>query len=216
MTPVAAGGVARPFPRLIVVTDLTRLGAAETVTRFERLASAARSGTVMVQLRDKAHSARERLAFGRELARSCRRTGQLLQVNDRLDLAVLVGADAVHLGEAAVATEEARRVLPGALVTRACHDVARIAGVDADGVVLSPILAARKGRGALGIEALQKARALLDDGGRAGARLVALGGVDAARVAECFASGADAVGVVGAWLSGSVGELVAAAGIAPR
>jgi thiamine-phosphate pyrophosphorylase len=216
MTTAAAGGPVRPFPRLIVLTDLERVDAAETLVRFERLAVAARPGTVMVQLRDKERAARERLELGREMAALCRRTGQLFQVNDRLDLAVLLGADAVHLGEAAVATEEARRLVPGALVTRACHEVARVAELDADGVVLSPILTARKGRPALGVAALQKARELLARRGSPPTRLVALGGVDGAGATACFAAGADAVAVLGAWLSGSEEELVGAAGIARR
>jgi thiamine-phosphate pyrophosphorylase len=119
-------------------------------------------------------------------------------------------AEAVHLGEAAVTTEEARRIVGDrALITRACHDVGRVAELDADGVLLSPILAVRKGRGALGVEALQKARARLDAAGAGAPRLVALGGVDAAGARDCFAAGADAVAVLGAWLGplgGGVGE----------
>jgi thiamine-phosphate pyrophosphorylase len=207
--------IGRPFPRLIAITDFSRVGPAETLVRFERLAAAAAPGTVMLQLRDRERSSRERLAFGRELSALCRRTGQFLQVNDRLDLAVLSEADAVHLGESSVATADARRLIGSdRWITRACHDVTRVAEIDADGVVLSPILAARKGRAALGVEALQKARGRMDAGGGGERRLIALGGVDAAGARDCFRNGADAVAVVGAGLlEGGAGELLESVGI---
>lgn len=220
MTVAVGRGTPRAFPRLIAITDLARVGSAETLARFERLATAARPGTVMVQLRDRERPARERLECGRRLAEVCRKTGQTLQVNDRLDLAILLGAGAVHLGEASVETAEARRVVGADVwITRACHEVAKVAEVDADGVVLSPIMATRKGRPALGLPALQNARGLLERaGGDAGRpRLVALGGVDAAGGAPCFDAGADAVAVVGAWLSGpDPADLLDAIGIASR
>jgi thiamine-phosphate diphosphorylase len=205
----------RPFPRLIAITDLSRVGEAETLVRFERLTAVALAGTVMVQLRDRERPVRERLALGRELAALCRQSGQLLQVNDRLDLAVLLGADAVHLGEASVETEDARRLVGSDLwITRACHDVTRVTAIEADGVMLSPILAARKGRPALGVGALQIARQQLDAKGAGRARLVALGGVDAAQARDCFEAGADAVAVVGAALSEQgVERLLEGAGI---
>jgi thiamine-phosphate pyrophosphorylase len=202
MTPAAGGKTRPPFPRLIAITDLERAGASEMLARFERLASAARPGSLMLQVRDRERSASERLGLGREMAAICARTGQLLQVNDRLDLVVLLGADAVHLGEASVDTADARRVVgETALVTRACHDVARVTEIDADGIVLSPILAPRKGTPALGVTALQRARDRLNEVGKLETRLVALGGVDAAAARECFAAGADAVAVIGAWLT---------------
>jgi thiamine-phosphate pyrophosphorylase len=202
MTPAEGRGTKPPFPRLMAITDLERASAPEMLERFERLAAAARPGSVMVQLRDRGRSTRERLELGRGMAAICRRTRQLLQVNDRLDLGWLLGADALHLGEAAVRTVDARRVMGEAtLMTRACHDVERVVDVDADGVVLSPILRPRKGNPALGLGALQDARARLNAAGKAETKLVALGGVDAARAGQCFVAGADAVAVIGAWLT---------------
>ncbi len=148
-------------PRLVAITDLSRASRSETLDRLERLSSAASPGTVLVQLRDLGLSARERLAFGRELLAVCRNTGQYLAVNDRLDLVEVLDADAVHLGEASVTTPDARRLLGARFLTRACHDPSRVAELDADGILLSPILAARKGRSALGVEALKVASAAL-------------------------------------------------------
>jgi thiamine-phosphate pyrophosphorylase len=188
-------------PRLIAITDRSKASEPVTLERFERVAYAAQPGSVVLQLRDRELPARERLAFGRALRALARRAGQLFQVNDRLDLARLLAADGLHLGEESVSTADARRLLgEDAFVTRACHELAGVARDDADGVVLSPLLAPRKGRAALGLAALGRARALLS--ARAEERLLfALGGVDADTAGACLAAGADGVAVIGAVLT---------------
>jgi thiamine-phosphate pyrophosphorylase len=159
----------------------------------------------MFQLRDRELSGRERWAFGRELGALCRAERQWLEVNDRSDLAVLLEADALHLGEASVAASDARRVVGGRMfVSRACHDpgVALEAGVDA--WVLSPIFERRKGRGALGSGALSALVARCGDA----ARVFALGGVDPRHAGESLRSGAAGVAAIGSVLTASEPELL--------
>ena len=194
----------RVAPRLIALTDRTVASAAVTLERFERLGRLARPGTVMLQLRDRELSARERLAFGRELGALARSTGQRFQVNDRLDLARLLAADAVHLGEGSVAAADARRLVgDGAFVTRACHapDAATEEGVDA--WLLSPVFAARKGQEPLGLGILggmhARWRAAAGSPERPG--VYALGGVNAENARACLDAGAAGVAVIGAVLS---------------
>lgn len=214
MTAGADGGSATAAPRLIAITDFSALGAAETLRCFEALMASARPRTVMVQLRGRTLAARELVALGRDLVGLCREEGQLFQVNDRLDLALLLDADAVHLGEASVNTSDARRLVGSRFLTRACHDPGAAAGVDADGLLLSPILAPRKGRDALGVEGLERARRALTEAGRV-SLLFALGGVDPEGAGRCLRAGADGVATVGATQSETSGlELVAALGIA--
>ncbi len=192
MTP----GDPRPRPLLIAITDESRSFAEP----FAALIEAARPGTVAVQLRHKAASGRDRLRMAQELRELTRRSGQLLLINDRLDVARMVGADGIHLPEGGVAAVEARRLLgPDALVTRAIHPHAGAtlsasdveAGLDA--VVLSPLLAARKGRPALGLRELERIAAALRP-----IDVYALGGIDAATAASCVAAGAAGVAVLGA------------------
>ena len=200
-------------PRLVAVSDQSVAGATATLERFGEIARLARPASVAFQLRDPELGARERLDFGRALVALARDAGQLVLVNDRLDLALLLGADGVHLGESGVETADARRLLgEGALVFRACHDPVAARTVDADAVLLSPVLEPRKGRPALGLEAIGRARAAA--AGRAVA-IFALGGVDAARARECLSAGAEGVAVVGALLGRVQGPaLVRALGIA--
>lgn len=116
-------------------------------------------------------------------------------VNDRLDLAQLLAADGVHLGEGGVETARARGLFASAFVVRACHVPERVAEVDADIVLLSPILAERKGNLPLGVVGLATAAARLCAVNRA-SKLFALGGVDAEGAARCLAAGASGVAAI--------------------
>src|SRR6201999_3645794 len=122
--------------------------------RVERALSLARPGSVLVQLRDLELPVRERLALGERLLARCRLHGQWLSVNDRIDLAILLGADGVHLGEGGVEPRRARELMPEAFISHACHDVTDVAVKESDAAVLSPIAAERKGRAPLGTDAL--------------------------------------------------------------
>lgn len=203
------------LPALIVITDVARYGPERTFERLLPLLAAAVSGSVMVQLRDRALSASERLALARELRKVTRSHGQLLCINDRLDLALVVGSDAVHLGEHSVTPVEARALVGSRfLITRACHDpdhLTRVSGAHA--CLLSPVFSARKGNPALGFGALERARQqlLLND---AGQTLYALGGVDADAARRCVRLGVG-VAVVGAVFDAvEPSELLDALGIA--
>ncbi|HET9933858.1 MAG TPA: thiamine phosphate synthase [Polyangiaceae bacterium] len=185
--------------RLVAITDLEELPGAKVVERWERLAGLAVPGRVAIDLRGPRAAARSLLELGAALARVARSQQQLLIVNDRLDVARLLAADALHLREDSVTSGEARQFCPGVPILRACHRPADVALVDADAVLLSPILAARKGNAALGVEALREARARLD--AQAGSvRLFALGGIDAAGAPNCIDAGAHGVAAIGAAL----------------
>jgi len=189
-------------PRLIAITDRTVATAAATLARFERLARAARPFTVLFQLRDHDLSGRERLEFGRALRALSAAEQQCFQVNDRCDLAVLLGADAVHLGERSVSAAEARKVVGAELyVSRACHDPEGELERGVDAWVLSPIFGERKGRAPLGVEGVHRlAERCRTAGGGGGGAVFALGGVTAEDVSECRKSGAWGVAAIGAVL----------------
>jgi thiamine-phosphate pyrophosphorylase len=183
-------------PRLIALSDTIRCPEPLLLERLDRLAAAARPGTVMLQLRDRQLSDRGRIALGRRLCEVARRHGQLFAVNDRSDLARLLGADALHLGEASIVPSEARRIVGDLWLSRACHDPRSASPEGADAILLSPILAPRKGRPALGLQALGIARRAAGPD----VRLYALGGIDAEAAGRCILAGADGVAVIGAAL----------------
>jgi thiamine-phosphate pyrophosphorylase len=205
-------------PRLVALTERSLASGPETLARFEHVARAARPWSVLFQLRDRELCALERLAFGRELAALCTRSSQWFQVNDRLDLAVLLGAHGVHLGEASVAASDARRVLgPDAFISRACHDERAPLDPAVDAWVLSPVVAARKGKAALGLDAVRRLRVRCDAAPErpSAPRVWALGGVTASVARACLEHGAHGVVVMGAVLAGNeLDALVSELGIA--
>lgn len=208
-----------PAPRLLAITDLTVLGFEPLLARAAELAESAAPGTVAVLLRDHDASAATRLELGRRLRQLTRAGGQELWVADRIDLALLLDAEGLHLGEGSVPAPTARRLFgPARRVSRAWHrasideqDCAELAGVSA--LLLSPIFAARKGRAALGSAALGELSAALARRGLA-AGVYALGGVTAAEVPACDAAGASGVAAIGAALGPAAAALVRALGIA--
>ena len=97
-------------PRLVAITDLSLLDRVTLLARLRRLAESARPLTLALLLRDHSASGCERLSLGRELARIARNCGQLLWVADRVDLALLLEADGLHLGDASVDAGSARKL----------------------------------------------------------------------------------------------------------
>lgn len=119
------------------VVSRQRLGDARLyVLVSESLCQASLAGTVrealeggaqIIQLREKQDSDRVLLAKARELRRLTRNAGALLIINDRPDLALLVEADGVHVGQDDLPVREVRRLLgPGALVGVSTHNIEQL------------------------------------------------------------------------------------------
>jgi thiamine-phosphate pyrophosphorylase len=188
-------------PLVTLITAAEVMPEADLFARLAALAALppALRGRFAVQLRDPQLPASALHALGRRLREATAALGAPLFVNDRLDLAVLLGAEGVHLGGRSVSIEDARAFLgPDAFVSVACHspgDVARAAAAGADAALLSPIFATPgKGR-PIGLTALREARRLLIAAGSTAA-LIALGGVDAPSAPACLAAGADGVAAI--------------------
>lgn len=195
-----------PLVTLITAADV--VPEPELMGRLAAVASLpeALRARLCVQLRDPALPAGARLALGLRLRQATSALGAALVVNDRLDLALLLGAEGVHLGRGSVAVEDARALLDRhgrgrAWISVACHDlddVARAAEAGADAAVLSPIFASPGKGPPLGLAALGEARRAIDAAARTERRiaLIALGGVDAGTARACLEAGADGVAAI--------------------
>jgi thiamine-phosphate pyrophosphorylase len=171
------------IPRVVQITGLPL---AELWSRIDR-----GGADLAVQLRSPELSTRALYALGQELRARTRRVGAMLWVNDRLDLALLLEADGIHLGRRSIAAPEARRVLGSILVTRSVHDereleAARAEGADA--ALVSPIFPSPDKGEPLGLEAIVAMRRLAPE-----LPLIALGGVTLENARRCLAAGASAV-----------------------
>ena len=191
-------------PRIVQITDSSALPEADLLARLAalaRLAPARRRG-LAVQLRDPSLPGRALADLAVRLRAVTRSLDVALLINDRLDLALALAAEGVHLGRRSVSIADARAVLgPTAWISVACHsvdDVVQAATAGADAVTLSPIFAS-PGKGTpLGLESLRAARSALR--GRAVA-LYALGGLDLQTAPSCFQAGADGVASIRADLT---------------
>jgi thiamine-phosphate pyrophosphorylase len=155
------------------------------------------AGVDIVQLRDKDMEARHLLQVA-ELVRS--RTaefGALFVVNDRVDLAIAAGADAVHLGQGDLPAAEARRQAgPGMLIGLSTHtpdEVAAAAEGGVDYIGVGPVHATptKPGRPAVGTGLVSYAAGRAPD-----LPFFAIGGIDAATLPAVLAAGATRVCVL--------------------
>lgn len=185
--------------RLLVITD-RRLAGTRTVP--EVVSAALHAGARAVQLRNKGESARQLLDLGAELRALTRDVGALLFVNDRLDVALALAADGIHLGPNDLPVAAARAVAPpGFLIGRSADDpeVARRAvaeGADYIGCgTVYPTSTKPNAGDVIGVEGVERvARAVT-------APVVAIGGITVEKAAELSRTGACGVAVVGAVMS---------------
>jgi len=189
--------------RLYLCTDARR-----EQDDLRELAEAALSGGVdIIQLRDKGSAGERRfgpleakaeLAALAVLAAACRRHGALLAVNDRADLAVAAGADILHLGQDDLPVPLARRIVGEKMIIgRSTHDAAqaddaeRALGVDYFCTGPCWPTPTKPGRDAPGLDLVRRTAALAPT-----RPWFAIGGVDAQRLPEVVAAGAQRVVVV--------------------
>jgi thiamine-phosphate diphosphorylase len=130
----------------------------------------------------------------------CRAAGIPLVINDRLDVALAVGADAVHLGQTDLPLAEARTVAAGRLaIGVSTHDVEQVRAACAGGadyLGFGPIFTTRTKANP---DPVQGAAGLRLATGAAGQTpVVAIGGISPADAAELFAAGAAALCAISA------------------
>ncbi|KIP06612.1 hypothetical protein PHLGIDRAFT_24498 [Phlebiopsis gigantea 11061_1 CR5-6] len=110
---------------------------------LETLEEALKGGVTLVQVREKTADTGEILAVARKSKELCRRYGVPLIIDDRVDVALAVGADGVHLGQTDMPVPVARALLPlGTIIGKTCNTPAhvRIAVEEgADYVGLGPV-----------------------------------------------------------------------------
>jgi thiamine-phosphate pyrophosphorylase len=164
-----------------------------------QLDAALAGGVSVVQLRLKRTADGAALALARAAVRAAHAAGAVVFVNDRFDLALLAGADGVHLGADDLAPEllppEARARLLVGLSTHTAEQVRASRTRPIDYVAFGPVF------GTVSKESEFSARglaALRDAVKEAAHPLVAIGGIGPDNVADVAATGAAAAAVISA------------------
>lgn len=155
-------------------------------------------GCRMVQLREKEWSTRQLLPLAQELRDRTRKAGVTFIVNDRLDVALAVEADGLHVGQDDLPAPVARRLLrPGMILGVSSHSLDQARQAEADGadyVAVGSIYPSgtKPAYELVGVELLRQIRPLLH------VPLVAIGGITPGNVGEAIRAGADGVAVISA------------------
>jgi len=165
------------------------------------VSAAIAGGVTCVQLRLKTGTDRAFEVRGLEIAEICRRTGTLFLVNDRLDIALAVGADGVHLGVDDLSIEAARRLGGDAFVIGYSPETdgqaERAAASGADYLGVGPVYGttSKEDAGdAIGLNTLGRRIRL------SGLPTIGIGGITAANAPEVLTVGALGVAVMSAIL----------------
>ncbi len=183
------------IPDLYVILDRSAARGRELDGVLE---GAIAAGCRMVQLREKEWPSGRLLPLAERLRGRCRAAGVTFIVNDRVDLAVAVEADGVHLGQDDLPPRVARPLLrPGMLLGVSTHSAeqARAAqAARADYVAVGSIFptATKAGFELVGPGLLRELRPEIR------VPLIAIGGITAANVGEAIRAGADGVAVISA------------------
>ena len=92
-------------------------------TILEIVSAALRGGVKLIQLREKEMSAGELFLLAEKIRKITEEAGALLIINDRLDIAMGVGADGVHLGQDDFPVSAARKLAPDMIIGVSTHNV---------------------------------------------------------------------------------------------
>ncbi|HST25183.1 MAG TPA: thiamine phosphate synthase [Gaiellaceae bacterium] len=171
------------FPRLYLIT-----AARPDLAAF--LEAAVRGGVDIVQIRDKELPDTELIPVLHQARAVTRALGVPLVVNDRPDLAAVIGADFAHVGQDDLPVEVARRF--GVGIGLSTHAPADIDGAEADYIGVGPVYATptKEGRPAVGLELVRHAAE------HARQPWFAIGGIDEKSAADVVAAGAERIAVV--------------------
>ncbi len=223
---------------LCYITDRRQFSGGEAARRhhlLEKIAEASRAGVDLVQLRERDLCARDLEELAHEAVRavrenpvcsgssagkplgSFRRTATRILVNSRLDVALVSGADGVHLRSDDISPVDVRALehsletgnrklqTANCLISAACHstaDVARARAEGADIALFAPIFE-KSGTPGVGLAALREAC-------QAGIPVLALGGVTVQNARACLEAGAAGLAAIRLFQEHDAAEVVAA------
>ncbi len=161
-----------------------------------RVEAALAGGLTLVQYRDKQTNDLDRLVMAQQMCQLCHHYGALFILNDRVDLALAVDADGVHLGQQDVSVALARRLLGSQRIvgrsTTNPAEMARAIQEGADYIGVGPVYETptKAGKAAAGLEYVQHAAK------HATIPWFAIGGIDSSNIHDVLKAGAPAVAIV--------------------
>ena len=193
---------------LYLVTDR---GLSRGRSSAEIVGAAVRGGVTCVQLREKQCSTREFIQEARSLQPLLSQQRIPLIINDRLDVALAIGADGIHLGQSDMHIGDARRLAGDKMIigisAESIEDAIIAEQEGADYIGISPVYATKTKtdtRAPLGLDGIRRIRQAVR------IPLVGIGGIHVGNIRAVIGAGADGVAVVSAIVAADCAETAAA------
>lgn len=163
---------------------------------FSVVESALQAGLSVVQYRHKDNDDMVKLSEAYKLCQLCHSYGALFIVNDRLDLALAVNADGIHLGQTDLPVGLARQMLGGDKIigksTTNPQEMEQAIAENVDYIGVGPVYQTptKPGKAAAGLEYIRYAAT------NCSIPWFAIGGIDTHNIVEVLKSGATRVAIV--------------------
>jgi len=186
--------------RVYPITDTKISG----ISHADQVSLLADGGATFVQLREKKLSALDFYNEAKAALTVARQRGVTLIINDRVDVALALGARGVHLGQDDLPPDAARKLLgEGAIIGYSTHNVSQAiaaATLPVDYVAIGPIFQTSSKANPDPVVGLEGLRAVRNAIGAM--NVVAIGGITHENAASVIEAGADTVAVISSLLSG--------------
>lgn len=187
------------LPVIYPITD-TQIA---NLSHAEQAARLIDGGAKLIQLRDKRASPKEFYRQALEALKIARASGVKILINDRVDIALAVRADGVHLGQHDLPPVSARQILgEKAIVGYSTHDLTQVSEalqMPIDYIAIGPVFPTTTKENpdkVVGLDFIKQARRLIGD-----FPLVAIGGITSQNFRDVLRSGADSTAMIGELLT---------------
>ena len=182
------------LPKIYPITD-TRLSGLSHTAQVEKLIA---GGATLIQLREKHAAPREFYKDAEQALAIARSHGAKIIINDRVDIALALGADGVHLGQDDLPPHHARKILgPQAIIGFSTHTIEQAieaAYLPIDYIALGPIFTTKTKENpdkTVGLDGIKNVREAIG-----GFPLVAIGGINSGNVSQVIQAGAGSAAVI--------------------
>jgi thiamine-phosphate pyrophosphorylase len=182
------------LPKIYPITDT----AISSLTHTEQVAQLLSGGAMFMQLREKKTSARSLFDDAADAVRLALAAGATIIINDRVDIALALGASGVHLGQTDMPASAARQLLGSeAIIGYSTHNVDQVKealALPINYLAFGPIFATRSKENpdpVAGLDQLRAAKGLAEE-----LPVVAIGGIDLPNLVDVFAAGADSAAII--------------------
>ena len=187
------------LPKIYPITDVS----ITNLSHLEQTKRLVAGGAKIIQLREKTASSAEFYEAAQEVMLFARKRNVKIIINDRVDIALAVGADGVHLGQNDLPPDQARKILgEKAIIGFSTHNIEQAleaVKLPINYLAIGPIFATNTKENPdaiVGIEGLSKVREAVGD-----FPLVAIGGINFENARNILANGADSIAVISAILT---------------